>query len=407
MQSSKLYYQILIVVALGLFTDGYFLYMTSCTEPLIKLSLHLSEFQVGIMQSIAPVGAVIGAICSGPLTDKHGRKPMLAIDLTLFLVVSILLFFAHSYSEIVVERFVIGVGVGVGYPIYAAYLAESTAEREHGNIVAISMFVNVLAMPAVAVVGYFLYRYFANDSWRYIFLSAVIPTILCFISRNKLPESKVWQKLDKSKVNEGFFSKYAHLFSTEYRLQTIILASCWFIMDISYYGIGLFTTDIVHMFKHSSGVENNFLNDLYDSAIINSFAALGAFIGIWSIKYFSKKKLQKYGFYLSGVGLCLLSQHESISSSGIFLIAAFSLYNIAINVGPDITTYLLPSESYPPEFKATGHAFSTAMAKTGAVVGSMGMPIVQSLVGIHGVLLFLGVSLFVGGYVTNFIKKEN
>ena len=39
MQSSKLYYQILIVVALGLFTDGYFLYMTSCTEPLIKLSL--------------------------------------------------------------------------------------------------------------------------------------------------------------------------------------------------------------------------------------------------------------------------------------------------------------------------------------------------------------------------------
>ena len=47
------------------------------------------------------------------------------------------------------------------------------------------------------------------------------------------------------------------------------------------------------------------------------------------------------------------------------------------------------------------------MAKTGAVVGSMGMPIVQSLVGIHGVLLFLGVSLFVGGYVTNFIKKEN
>ncbi len=407
MKNSKLYYQILLVVTLGLFTDGYFLYMASCTEPLIKLALQLSNCQVGIMQAIAPVGAVLGALLSGPLTDKHGRKPMLAFDLTLFLLVSILLFFAHSYSEIIIERFMIGCGVGVGYPIYAAYLTESTANKEHGQIVAISMFVNVLAMPIVALVGYFLYARFATDAWRYIFLSAIIPTILCFISRNKLPESAAWQNLNKTQISEGFFKKYAHLFTVQYRMQTIVLASCWFIMDISYYGIGLFTTDIIHMFKHPNSTEYNFLNDLWDSAIINSFAAWGALLGILAIKYISKKQLQKYGFYLSGLGLCLLALHGSIISSGFFLIALFSLYNIAINIGPDITTYLLPSEAYPPEIKATGHAFSTSIAKTGAVVGSMGLPLLQSLVGVHVLLIFLGISLFVGGYITNFIKEGN
>lgn len=407
MKNSRLYYQVLFVVSLGLFTDGYFLYMASCTEPLIKATLSLSSWQVGIMQSAAPFGAIFGAIVSGPLTDKYGRKPMLAVDLVLFIIVSIWLFFSQSFFEILGGRFIIGLGVGAGYPIYAAYLAEATATREHGNVVAVSMFLNVLAMPVAAFAGYFLHGYYGNEAWRYIFLSAVIPTIACFLARHKLPESPQWQKLDQRKNSEGFFTKYAHLFSHRYRRQTIILALCWFIMDISYYGIGLFTTDIVRMFKHYGSAEHNFIEDLYDSAVINSFAAIGAFAGIWAIKFCSLKKLQKYGFFVAGLGLCLLAFHGSWYSSGILLILMFSIYNLGINVGPDITTYLFPSEAYPPDFKATGHAFSTSIAKAGAVIGTIGLPIVQNFMGIRQVLLFLGVSLFASGYLTNFIKERN
>lgn len=261
-------------------------------------------------------------------------------------------------------------------------------------------------MPVAAFAGYFLHGFYGNEAWRYIFLSAIIPTIGCFLARHKLPESPQWQKLDQQKNSEGFFTKYAHLFTTKYRRQTIILALCWFIMDISYYGIGLFTTDIVRMFKHYGTAEHNFIEDLYDSAVINSFAAIGAFAGIWAIKFCSLKKLQKYGFFVAGLGLCLLAFHGSWYSSGVLLVLMFSIYNLGINVGPDITTYLFPSEAYPPDFKATGHAFSTGFAKFGAVIGTIGLPVAQNLVGIRQILLFLGVSLFVSGYLTNFIKER-
>jgi MFS family permease len=407
MKNSRLYYQVLFVVSLGLFTDGYFLYMAACTEPLLKASLSLSSWQVGIMQSAAPFGAIFGAIISGPLTDKYGRKPMLAIDLLIFLLVSGWLFFSQSFFEILGGRFIIGIGVGAGYPIYAAYLTEATAGKEHGNVVAISMFLNVLAMPAAAFAGYFLHLYYGNDAWRYIFLSATIPTLACYFARHKLPESPEWQRVGRQKSNEGFIDKYLHLFTPKYRKQTIILALCWFIMDISYYGVGLFTTEIVRMFKNYNSLQHNFLEDLYDSAIINSFAAIGAFAGIWAIKFCSLKKLQKYGFFVAGIGLCLLAFHGAWFSSGVILVIMFSVYNLAINIGPDITTYLFPSEAYPSEFKATGHAFSTSFAKAGAVIGTIGLPVVQNFVGIRQILLFLGASLFISGYITNFIKERN
>lgn len=70
-----------IVCALGLFIDGYDLYITSVAEPFINALYHPSAVMIGFTQAAAPLGAVFGAIIIGRLADAIGRKSMLIMNL--------------------------------------------------------------------------------------------------------------------------------------------------------------------------------------------------------------------------------------------------------------------------------------------------------------------------------------
>jgi len=66
---------------LGLFIDGYLLYISSMTGPIIKHIFHPTAFTLGLLQAAALLGVAIGAIIFGRLCDKVGRKKMLMFNL--------------------------------------------------------------------------------------------------------------------------------------------------------------------------------------------------------------------------------------------------------------------------------------------------------------------------------------
>src|SRR3990167_6575655 len=84
--TKNLLIRIWVVCALGLFVDGFDLYVTSVAEPLFKKSFLLSPLWLGIAQAAAPIGAAVGAILIGYITDRVGRKTMLVFNFILFVV---------------------------------------------------------------------------------------------------------------------------------------------------------------------------------------------------------------------------------------------------------------------------------------------------------------------------------
>jgi len=90
------------LAASGIGLDGYDLFIMSVAGPLIVADLGLSSWQDSVAVGAAVLGAVPGALLSGRIADRIGRRAMLKIDLILFLVTAILSAFAWDVWSLAV-----------------------------------------------------------------------------------------------------------------------------------------------------------------------------------------------------------------------------------------------------------------------------------------------------------------
>lgn len=385
-----------IVCALGLFIDGYDLYISSIAEPFINATYHPSPLVLGLIQAAAPLGATLGALFMGALADCIGRKKMLLANLIFFIVIAILSACAWSSLSLCITRFLIGVGVGADYPIVAAYLAEMLKEKERGKMIAYAMLINCLASPFAAILGWLLAHYFsAATIWRYLFAAGALPASVGLFLRARLPESFLWQASQRLRKNKNMLQHFYFLFSQPYLKATLCLSLCWFLQDISYYGIALFTPFILRA--------THINNMLFNTLLVNVFVALGALAACFVIDKMHPLRLQKLGFYYAALGLTLLSI-SYLNSSIVFL--GFILFNFFINFGPGITTYLLPTEYYPPHIKASGHGVATAFGKFGACLGALSLPYLQAHLGIYITVAIFAGTLVLGYLLTTLLETH-
>ena len=413
--NKRLLIHVWIVCALGLFVDGYDLYISSVAEPFINALYHPSPFMIGLTQAAAPMGAVFGAIIVGRLSDVVGRKTLLIFNLVFFVIIAVFSACAWNPISLCFFRFLIGFGVGSDYPICAAYLAEMMPKGKNGRFIALAMFINCLASPIGVTAAWMMFKLHPNlEVWRLMFASGAIPALIGLVLRAKLPESFLWKAHQRLKqaneYREPIFASYKKLFSPQLRKVTLCMALCWFFLDISYYGIGLFTPSVLQALHISS--ESDLLhsaNDVLKSTLlVNVFVLLGASTIILFIDKINHIKLQKMGFMISFLGLFLLglSQTSMHSVNMTMIFAGFIAFNFFINFGPAVTTYLIPAEFYETDMRATGHGFSASAGKFGAFVGAIFLLVVQSYVGIYLTMSILSMSLLIGWLLTHVLSQE-
>ncbi|WP_367607845.1 MFS transporter [Legionella sp. W05-934-2] len=400
MHSKQLGRLVCCVCALGLFIDGYDLYISAIAEPFITQQFHPTPLMQGLIQAVAPLGAMTGAIIMGRVADKVGRKGMLVANLIFFVIIAVLSALAWDLPSLCLFRFFIGFGVGADYPIVAAYLAEMIEPSKRAKAMAFVMFVNCLASPVGALVAWGVFSLYPHlDAWRFLFALGAFPAMVGLALRARLPESLTWRAQQRLLAKEP--KQYHRVLSNQYFSKTIALCACWFFMDIAYYGIGLFTPTILHALHISSGA--NFLENAPDvirsTLFFNSFIMLGAFSVIFVIQRVNLVSLQKLGFAMGFAGMVCMAVNPSFA----MVFFGFALFNFFINFGPGITTYYLPTVIYPPAIKATGHGLASGFGKLGAVVGTLFLPWLMHTLDIYKTLALLSLTLLIGYNLTNFL----
>jgi MFS family permease len=93
----------------------------------------LSPFMEGIIVSTLLVGAVVGAISGGPLSDRFGRRPTALLAAVIFALGALAVAFAPSVAFIVLGRFLLGLGVGLASMIVPLYIAEIAPAARRGG----------------------------------------------------------------------------------------------------------------------------------------------------------------------------------------------------------------------------------------------------------------------------------
>ena len=204
---------------------------------------------------------------------------------------------------------------------------------------------------------------------------------------------------------------YRDLFSSTYIKQTALASIPWFLQDISTYGIGIFTPTIIAALTFASSdslVSDSFLlreiASAQGAAIVNVFLVVGFLTAVLLVDRVGRIPLQVVGFIGMAAGLWILS---FAGTSLAWLFVGFIVFNLTMNIGPNSTTFLLSGELFPPEIRASGAGLAGGIAKLGAVLGTLGLPILQEHIGVVGVVRSLAVICLIAATVTYRLHKAS
>lgn len=126
----------LVVAALGItwILDGLEVTLVGSLSPAIRSpdALNLTEQQIGLTGSAYILGAVLGALVFGRLTDSLGRRRLFTITVAVYLVATILTGFSWDFWSFMVFRFITGAGIGGEYGAVNSAIQELIPARRRG-----------------------------------------------------------------------------------------------------------------------------------------------------------------------------------------------------------------------------------------------------------------------------------
>jgi SP family sugar porter-like MFS transporter len=160
----------------------------------------------GWAMSCALIGCLAGAILSGWLSDRYGRKRLLILSAAIFVSASIGTGGAGSFGSFVFFRILGGIGIGLASNLSPMYIAEVTPGKVRGAFVSINQLTIVIGIlaaqlinwriarpvPADATTSEILASWNGQTGWRWMFYACTIPSALFFFMMWFVPESPRW-----------------------------------------------------------------------------------------------------------------------------------------------------------------------------------------------------------------------
>ncbi len=205
--STAYIYTISAVAALGGLLFGYDWVVIGGAKPFYEKFFHLTDpSQQGWAMGCALVGCMVGALVSGWLSDRFGRKLLLIAAGLVFAVSSIGTAMASSFSVFVPWRIAGGFAIGMASSLSPMYIAEVAPAQFRGKLVSLNQLTIVIGIllaqvvnwriaqpvPANATALEILQSWNGQVGWRWMFGVTTIPSLLFFVAMFAVPESPRW-----------------------------------------------------------------------------------------------------------------------------------------------------------------------------------------------------------------------
>ena len=186
---SSFHYRIFWLVGAGMFFDGYDLYVAAsvlASTTQTKFSTLPQNLQ---FLSLTFVGMTIGSFVTGFVGDKYGRRFTYQINLLIFGLASLAAAFAQDMNQLIICRFVQGLGLGAEIVVGYSTLTEFVPPQTRGRWLAFMAFLVVAGFPATSILGFLI---IPTWGWRPMFIIAGIGSLIVWYLRKNLPESPRW-----------------------------------------------------------------------------------------------------------------------------------------------------------------------------------------------------------------------
>ena len=177
------------LVGAGMFFDGYDLYVGTNVLPAVLQSGFSTPRLNADFISNTFLGMTIGALVTGFLGDRYGRRFTYQVNLLIFGLASLAAALAPDMTTLNWLRFVMGLGLGAEIVVGYSTLTEFVPPQSRGRWLAFMSFLVVSGLPVTALLGYLI---IPTWGWRPMFVIAGIGALIVWWLRKNLPESPRW-----------------------------------------------------------------------------------------------------------------------------------------------------------------------------------------------------------------------
>jgi putative MFS transporter len=187
--ASVFHRRILVLIAMGLFFDGFDVYLAATVLGATLKSGFSTLNQNAQFVSITFSGMMLGAFLTGFLGDRYGRRFTYQANLAIFGLASIGAAFAPSMRVLLLLRFVMGLGLGAEIVVGFSALTEFVPPQTRGRWLGVLSVIVVSSLPISALAGTLLIPRFG---WRMMFILGGLGALIVWYLRKGLPESPRW-----------------------------------------------------------------------------------------------------------------------------------------------------------------------------------------------------------------------
>lgn len=410
--------------SLGMFLDGFDLSIMAIALLPLRTQWHLHAAAIGSLMGSALVGSLLGGVAGGLLTDRFGRRALLLPNIVLYVAGALISAVSLTLPMLVLGRLIIGLGVGMDYPLVATVIAEYSGDDERGNRFAWANIAWYVGALASTIVGLLLLP-LGFVSWRIMFATAAIPALVLLWLRRHLPESPRWLartgRIDAARTAMaalhpgwvtarasaalasygGAAQRAAILLRRPWRGRLVLGLVPWFCLDVVGLGIGLYFPVVLRM----QGLATSNVAAAGINAIFLLISMAGIAFVLRRLDRWGRIYLQIAGFALMAGGLFLFAIGIANGSAAAVYTGA-AIYAFGTGMGPAVTAMALSVEIFPTELRASVGGLATAFSRLGAAVSAIVFPTLDASLGLTPLLVVMGGVALMGAVVTQAYRLE-
>lgn len=441
-------WMICLVAAMGGLLFGYDWVVVGGAKPFYEPYFNITDdtpFMRGWAQSSALVGCIVGAVLSGIMTDRFGRKKLLIGSGFLFTLSAVWTALAGDFISYNTARIIGGLGIGLASNLSPMYIAEISPASMRGRLVSINQLTIVIGILAAQIVNLILARshplapdttaaqildgWHGQNGWRWMFGAETVPAFLFFLMMFLIPESPRW--LVKYGNDLQAQNILAHIGGTDYarteladikttlasneiatvryrdllepKLLKIVGLGIFLAVFQQWCGINVIFNYAQEVFASAGYTVSDIMFNIVVTGIVN---LLFTFVAIYTVDRFGRKILMLIGAGgLAGI-YAILGTGYFMQSRGVhmLILVVMAIGCYAMSLAP--ITWVIISEIFPNRIRGAAMSLAVFSLWIACTVLTLSFPYLKNGLGAHGAFWLYGIICVIGFVVISIKLPE-
>ncbi len=379
----KFHWRLLVLIGSGIAFEALDTALIAFVLAKMIGSWSLTPVQMGYIGSAALVGMCLGAICSGTLADRIGRKAMFAATLAVYSVGTALCAFSWNLESLLVFRFIVGFGVGGQPPVANALMSEYAPAKHRGKMLVLQNCSWAVGWLVASLISYTVIPKFG---WQLAFIIGAAPALLVVYVYRTLPESAMYlvskgrhqeaheqvAKIERElgvpvgeppkpseipAVEVGKTISFFDLWGPTFIRRTICLWILWFGIVFAYYGMFTWLPSLLVKGGHTLVRSFEYMMWMTMAQIPGYFAAA-----------YLVDKIGRRATLGSFLAVTAVSAYMFGNAASVTQIVFWGCMISFFNLGAWGITHAYSAEQYPTYARATGVGWAAAFGRTGGII---------------------------------------